>query len=232
MENIKKAVNVLIVVFIIIAGSGCAELSSIFESDVSIKNEMLTHLDNKYNKEFVATVLERGYVDYLHCYPKGEDMFADRLQVERMVRGDEKTYRDTYFGNIIREDVEKEVYEMLEELKLPTKVYMTFDSIFFDNKFNNTKTYEDLKEWYGIDDVCSFAYKIAVYIGKRDDVESAGQQVLDTLEKKGFHGLMLVCTVTDIDVYNEISRTNLDDIMTDYKSAIYTYSKHFSSKGN
>ena len=130
-------------------------------------------------------------VSWLYCYPKGGDPVDDQVRVILDPGG----IRDTYFGVLIREDFEAEVLAVIADLTLPMKVYYASDD-FFDEIFDDTKTYADFKQWE-IDRGESEEFDIIVVVAMdgtdKSEKEDYAGQIFDRLGKSDFHGWVDVC---------------------------------------
>ena len=182
-----------LIAILIIGGTGCINIPL---SDSAMKNELLTHLYEKYGVEFEPIKLVRGGgSNTLYCYPKGGCPEEDRIWVNKERVQGEMYFRDTYFTIIIREDLEAEVFAAISDLPLPKKVLLESDTLIFDpsNIFESTKTYADLMQAIN-DGNASARFSIAVAISADDlnesEREEYANQIFDRLEKDGFPGLV------------------------------------------
>jgi hypothetical protein len=194
-----------------------------FESDESIRDEMLEFLSNKYNgQEFTARALERDYSDTLYCYVQGGDPIADRVEVVRKGKGRVKEYRDTYFGILIREYAEDDVLSMCSDIEIPMQAFYA-THYYYDNMWDYTKNYADFKEWINDGNPWRFNIAIVISIENIEDREYYAEQVYTKLTEAGYKGLLAVLAVSDIDVYNKITRENLDELSYQYGNSFKTY---------
>ena len=144
----KTARRIFALTLVFILTIGVSACMGPFQSN---KSRMLKHLKEKYNgQEFVPIRMDSGgdwfhiSTAILYCYPKGGDPEADEVSVTMNL--DSKKFTDTYFGILIREELESELLATISDLPLPMKVYCRFiDS--FDESLDGTKTFADFKEW-------------------------------------------------------------------------------------
>ena len=127
----------------------------------------------------------------MDCYPKGGDPEADRV----WVRGNKGFYDDSYFGILIREDVEAEVLAILDGLPLPMKAYADSNTYCYDN-FDGSKTYADFKQWQSENEGWYLpSVTIAVPMDGTDESEKEeyANQIFEILVNDGFKGGIDVC---------------------------------------
>jgi hypothetical protein len=250
-----RRIGILTLTIILMTGvSGCMNLlqTSIEKAEnerllqiraEEAQNELLTHLIEKYDgQEFVPIGLEYEFgVFTLHCYPAGGDPETDIVKVE--TRGNRiegkainAVTQDTYFGIIIREDVEAEVLAALSDLPLPMKVYFDRPSMYWDNFWDGSKTYADLKQ-YGIDrgDPYRFFVTIVVPMDGTDKTEKEeyANQVLDRLEKAGHRGLVSVCFFPN-EAFEKVTRslTAFNDLARQYRDEYALFSKSLNKNSS
>jgi len=119
-----------------------------------IRVEMLERLGSKYKREFIplsfrlTNWLNSDDTTYtLTCYPVDGDVEYDYTIVE----GDEEngaiSFRDTFFGNIIRSEMETEITALLSDLDIPYTVTYRVGETFFDDSFDKNNSLEDFKSW-------------------------------------------------------------------------------------
>ena len=121
---------------------------------LSIRDEMLEHLTRKYKREFiplsfnVSAWQNTNDVTYtLACYPQNGDPAYDYTMIKRVDEGSNVDYQDTFFGNIIRNEMEREIFDLLTELTFPYMVSYRVGDTFYDDSFNADNTLADLKIW-------------------------------------------------------------------------------------
>jgi len=176
-----------------------------------VRNEMFEHLEKKYGKEFTEILFILRYDSVnnnnrsrLTCYPTGGNPETDRVTVMRTGRN----IRDNYFGIFIREEVEAEIERICELLSLDVKVFSIGRS-YFDNKYDATKDYSDIKSArYFIRNV-----RIAVLAEQDNDMEAISEQIFQTLMDEGLAGFYAVFFLTE-EGFNTLTRENREDNMT------------------
>jgi len=119
-----------------------------------IRTELLERLSSKYKREFipisfrVVTWLNSDDVMYkLTCYPFRGDPEYDYTVIERIDKDNTVDYQDTFFGNIIRSDMEKEIFDLLAEFNYPYTVTYRVGYTFYDDSFDVNSTLTDFKNW-------------------------------------------------------------------------------------
>lgn len=238
IANIPLAKRFLILLLIIIITIGVISCMGILRTDESI---MLEHLSEKYNgQEFISIGISGshnfGGDPILYCYPKGGDPEADKVKVTMSkVKNGKRSFSDSYFNIIIREDFEADVLAVLSDMPLPMKVYYSGTS-YLDEIFDGTKTYADFKQWE-IDRGEPYLFDVEVVL-LCEDVENGEQyanQIFDKLEKDNYHGSVVVFIVSDAGIYEKITRNNWSEIWSeiyreanDRKETIPRYGKNLN----
>jgi len=185
------------------------------------------HLREKYGIEFTGFTSDLSSGDVVHCYPVGGDPDTDNVRVYTTKhKGSERTFQDTYFNIIIRKDVEAEVYAACEGLPLPMKVYFTGTS-YFDNIWDGTKTYADLKQWINEGNSKGLDVTIAIPMDGTDNVEKEeyANQVFDRIEKSGHSGLVHICFFPN-EAFEKVTRslTDRNNLASQYKDEYAIFS--------
>lgn len=129
--------------------SGCNIFNDIFKASSSqIRDEMLEYMSIKYGKNFIGLSLERSGIDRssdkLICYAEGEDRYKDFTYVYRDVNEDIVTYSDTYFNIVIRDEVEKGIENIMNQLGYEAKAFSGTLTRIYDQKYDSSKTLFDL----------------------------------------------------------------------------------------
>ena len=210
MNIFKKCLALSLATILMIGAGGCMKPKS--ESN---EKRMLRHLREKYGQEFITLGMRGGGYfgggsSILDCYPAGGDPDVDYVCVEMLGT----TIDDTYFGIIIREDVEAEVLAVLSDLPLPMKAYFRGDAGYFDETFDGTKTYADFKQWE-INRGKRYRFKVTVAVPMDDtdksEKEEYAKQIFDRLEKDNFHGRVFVRFYPS-EVFEKLTRANYIDL--------------------
>lgn len=222
MKSLRLYLIIPLVIILILGVGGCMNILPM--NDEAIKDEILAHLSQKYNgQEFEALSLEKGYSITLRCYPKGGDPQADNVRVEKITRDGETIYEDTYFGIIIRDEIESEIISACSGLPLPMKAHFKSNLQSFDNDFDGTKTYADLKQWIANGNSSRFSVTVIV-CADDSDKESYSEQIFNKLEKTDFHGMIDVCFYPS-EAFEKITRTNRNEIARQYPDQYAIFSK-------
>ena len=186
-------------------------LSFLTESHEAVRDEILEHLYKKYGIEFEAISLDLGQDAFLIAYPKGGDINTDIVQVQRIKRDGVVEFKDTYFGIIIREEIENEITNILSDIDLPFKVFAASDMFYFNNIFDSTKALSDYRQWEG-----SHGLQANIVFELEDftNAEDYANRVFNKLEEAG--QIMLINTnFFPSEIYAKISRANLLDIFSE-----------------
>ena len=186
----------------------------------SSESIILKHLKAKYGREFIRKDMTNSAFFFrgdpvLYGYPKGGDPDTDKVTAT-MTKGEngKREFRDNYFGIMIREDFEADVLAAISDLPQPMKAYSSYNPPYFNEIFDGTKTYADLKQW-GIDrgDPKRLDVTIAVPMDGMDKTEKEeyANQVFNKLQQNEYYGLALVCFYPS-EVFESITRKNFLDL--------------------
>jgi hypothetical protein len=199
------------------------------QSEEAITNELLEFVYNKYNVELTPIVLNRGYTYELVCYVTGGDPIADRVRVQRTKIENVFEYGDTYFGFVIREDVEAEILAMCSDIDVPMKAFYPSEHSYYNNIFDDTKTYADLKQWIEDGNPGTSNITIVLSLENAEETETYSNRVFESLENAGFRGLVGVLSLPS-EGFARVNRTNIDDLNREYNYNVKT--KLFSKSIN
>lgn len=194
------------------------------QSNESVRDEILAHLNDKYGIEFTAIALERNYDDILYCYVQGGDPKADIVRAVRTTRDKAKEYRDTYFGIVIREEIEAEIMSVCSDISLPMQAFYLSNFLYYDNIFDGTKNYLDFKKWIGSGNSMRFTVTVILSLDDSNEGETYANQVYEKLRKAGFKGLAHVCFMPNKGFKN-LTRTNLNDLIELYDARVTLFSE-------
>jgi len=171
-----------------------------------IRGEMLNRLSSKYKREFIplsfrlTNWLNSKDTTYtLTCYPVGGDADYDYT----IVKGDEEngvlSYQDTFFGNIIRSEIEAEITALLRSLDFPYtvtyRVGETFSGapFFFDNSFDGNNTLIDFKSWITDNDPdWYFEVDIVIWVQFKGDNDRGYRGELEPYENEMYELLRVL----------------------------------------
>ena len=204
MKTRKYSILAILFALLFFLG-GCGMLNMFTESYEDIRDEMLQHLYEKYGVEFIGDSLERGSHDFLIAYPKYGDMQEDHVRMQRHGSGENVRYVDTFFGVIIRDDLEGVVTEALVDINLPFQVDFAAQHFVFDNRFDGTKTFADFNEW--IAEGNSFRLSLAVFIGvkSKDGVDEIAEIAFEKIRELGYM-LHVNINFTPIELFENLTR--------------------------
>ena len=196
------------------------------ESYEDIRDEMLQHLYEKYGIEFTGVSLERGHHDHLIAYPTGGDRDNDFVSMQRHVRDGEVEFRDTFFGVIIRGEIEAIVRDALVDIGLPIKVFFSTRTAVYDNKFDGTKTLADFNAW--VKDGNSVRLRIGVLLGTDsvEDIDAYANRAFEKLQETGYL-LHVSLQFAPLTVFEQITRENRGEIIGLYRNEINIITKTF-----
>jgi len=187
MKTAKRIFTLTLIIILTIGVSGCMGQSN--------KKIMLEHLEKKYGKEFgVWHVSKSGYfpwggTPFMDCYPKGGDPETEHVKIEmNKDENGEITFRDNYFGILIREDFEEDMLSILADLPLSMKAYYSNSPPFFNEIFDGTKTYADFKQWVKDGNSQGLTITIAVPMDGTDksEKEEYANQIFEKFEQDVF----------------------------------------------
>ena len=219
--------SILAIVFaILLFLGGCGMLNMFTESYEDIRDEMLQHLYEKYGIEFTGVSLERGHHDHLIAYPTSGDRDNDFVSMQRHVRDGEVEFRDTFFGVIMRDEIEAIVRDALVDIGLPNKVFFSTRTVVYDDKFDGTKNLADFNQW--VEEGNSMHLAIGVTLGT-DSVESISVYADRAFEKLQETGYLLHVSLqfAPLAVFEQITRENRGDIIGLYRNEINIITKTF-----
>jgi hypothetical protein len=224
----RKIVGIVLAAIIMMGVNGCMEHNNIEKiseemqqsSERStrqaekIRDEMLQYMNAKYGKEFLAVSLDQRGIDnskdVFKCYAKGENPDTDYASVYRMGTGNNISYSDTYFGVIVRDDVETEISSICRELSLDSKAFFSFARYCYDSIYDSTKTYADFLE---DEDRPGIAVKVGVAFEQDGDAESISEQIFQIMEDRGFRGYLNIHFITK-EAFDNLSWENSDKILS------------------
>jgi len=191
---------------------GCGMLNMFTESYEDIRDEMLQHLYEKYGIEFIGDSLERGSHDFLIAYPKYGDMQEDHVRMQRHGSGENVRYVDTFFGVIIRDEVEAIITTALADIGLPFQVFFSSHIYYFDNKFDGTKTFADFNAWVAEGNRMPVTVGIWLEFNADENVDDYANRAFDYIEELGYllHVSLQFAPTT---VFEQVTRSNRSTIL-------------------
>ena len=199
-------------------------MNTFSQNDESVRDEILEYMNKKYNEEFTALSLDRGYTDVLLCMIQGGDPEADLILAQRITGDSGVVFKDTYFGNIIREDVEFEILSVCSILDIPMKAIYHSGASYYDNIFDGTKGYDDLKQWISDGNLFRFTVTIVLPLDAVDDSEVYAEQIYTLLSNANYQGLAYVC-ILPLEGFLEATRANLNNLINQYHEQSITCTK-------
>jgi hypothetical protein len=211
----KKIFIILVTMLTILLLGGCGFMDIFSQSNESIRDEMLKHLYQKYGVEFTAISLERGHHDFLVAYPTGGDPEVDVVGVQRHVRGGTTEFRDTFFGVIIREDIETRLAEALSDLGMPVQVVFPSSTVFFDNKFDSEKTFSDFNEWVNEENPIRLIVSVFLGFDSEKETDNVVAQVFDKIQDLGYM-LIIDLYLTPPTIHGQVTRSNRVDFIAQH----------------
>ena len=165
-----------------------------------IRVEMLNRLSSKYKKEFIP--LSFSFSDWyntdditytLTCYPTGGDADYDYTTVKRDEENGAISYRDTFFGNIIRSEIEAEITAILNDLDFPYTVTYRVGETFFDDSFDKNNSLEDFKNWITDNDPdWYFEVDIVIWVQFKGDNDRGYRGELEPYTKEMYELLRIL----------------------------------------
>jgi hypothetical protein len=218
----KKIVISAILLAVLLGG--CTNMTIHLQSNESIRDEMLEHLRQKYGREFIAISLERGHHDFLVAFPENGDADTDIVAVQRTITDGQVEMRDTFFGVIIREDIESEILTALADIVIPHKVFFPTDVYYFDNIFDSSKTYSDLRQWVSDGNVWRTTFTILISLDEIEKGEMFASKVFERISSVNLHGLVHVVVLPN-EGFTEANRTNLNDVISQFFDKSKTISR-------
>jgi len=222
IKTIKHSIWAIAFALLFFLG-GCSMLNMFTESYEDIRDEMLQHLYEKYGIEFTGVSLERGHHDHLIAYPTGGDRDNDFVSMQRHVRDGELEFRDTFFGVIIRDDLEAGVAAALADIGLPFKVFFSTGlGAVYDNKFDGTKTFADFNAWVAEGNPGRLSINVTLGIESVESTEcldAYADRAFEKIQETGY-SLGVVLTFAPIEIFEQIDRSNRADITGKYRNEL------------
>ena len=211
MKILKKVKIISLVIIIILGVSGCMKSRS-----ERIKDEILQHLNEKYDVTFLPISLEqRGMggvgnsYDEFRCYAEGDDPKTDYAIVYRFTEDDGSIgYEDTYFGIKIREEVEKYVTDICHEFAKDIIVYTGAYSD-FEDKYDKNATFEEALS--NGDIRCFIRIGILYQNESETEIVHTNEMIQKKFENENLRGTFQIYYV-DYDTFKSIERDNCLDI--------------------
>ena len=124
------------------------ELQNKIEQTISDNKDIfLTHMEEKYGIPFLPISYTSSGVmvnEEFRCYAEGTDRERDYVRVFREEKDGEEVYYDDYFGVLIRDEYQRRVQELCEQVVGASKAYLYRYSVsFFDNSLTAESTIDD-----------------------------------------------------------------------------------------
>ena len=214
-QKIKtRKLSILAIVFTtLLFLGGCGMLNMFTESYEDIRDEMLQHLYEKYGIEFTGTSLERGHHDHLIAYPTGGDRDNDFVSMQRHVRDGEVEFRDSFFGVIMRDDLEAGVAAALADIGLPFKVFFSTGlGAVYDNKFDGTKTFADFNAWVAEGNPGRLPISVFFGVESTECFDTYANRAFEKIQETGY-SLAVILNFTPNAAFEQITRSNRTDIL-------------------
>lgn len=174
-------------------------------SSEQIRDEMLNFMDAKYGKTFVGLSLERRGIDRnsdkLICYADGEDRDRDFAYVYRDITEGVAEYSDTYFGVLIRNEVESEIENICRSFGFEAKVYSETLVRIYANEYDKSKTLSELK----LDKTQPRLLVEIALTGADDALEEKSDAIFNALAENNLRGIFTLYyfSQTEFDSIND-----------------------------
>jgi hypothetical protein len=187
------------------------------------EEELLEYLEAKYDRKFIPLSMTGGGFmggnEILFCYAEGSDPELDRAEAMKAYPdGNHKNkprYHDSYFGILVRDEIEGFIKEICTEVGVDADVYYN-GSNYFDNKYDHTKTYADVRADWGYEYPTVRMFISDANIENSDDIHNA---IVDEAFNRHFSG-SLQMTFVSLEVKQQIDRSNWREY---YDSTKYFY---------
>ena len=199
-------------------------LNMFTESYEDIRDEMLQHLYEKYGIEFTGDSLERGSHDFLIAYPTGGNMYEDFVRMRRHGSGENARFFDTFFGVIIRDEVEAIITTALADIGLPFKVFFESDIDYFDNKFDGTKNFADFNAWVAEGNRVPVTVGVWLEFNYDENVDYYANRAFEYIEELGYL-LDVSLQFAPTTVFEQVTRSNRSAILRQSRGERTTFNR-------
>lgn len=206
--------------------------------DATVEKAM-QYMEKKYGQEFSPISYDYAAIlsttDTVECYTEDMDPDHERVFVDLEVADGEIAYHDSYFGYLVREEMEDQIHDVIQKEFQECKVYRdNVNSVLPDDLTPES----DMEDFYKADP--SYRMCVKVYVKNEasmtqsefDDRMHGIEQELLALGKR--YTLCLV--VLPEDVYKDVDRYSQDEILMELNAVnrdsdviIYSYEATISN---
>jgi uncharacterized Zn-finger protein len=192
----------------------------------------MQHMEEKYGKEFSPISYDHAAIlsttDTVECYTEDMDPDHERVFVDLEVVSGEIVYHDSYFGYLVREEMENQIHDVIRKEFKECKVYRdNINSVLPDDLTPEN----DMEDFYKADP----SYRMCVKVYVKDEASMTQADFDDRM-----HGIekellalgkryTLCLVVLPEDVYNDVNRYSQDEILLNKDSDIYSYEATISN---
>lgn len=213
MKKTFSAIGLLCYIMAMLLGvSGCMGESKAER----IADEMLDYMSAKYGEDFVAISLhtkgvEMGY-DELVCYEANSSPLTDKVYVRRYTTDDGIEFHDSYWGILIRSQLEKEINDVCLSYFTTSVTYASMSVHTFNDELKEDSSLED-----GLAMGESIHATVFIYVESKENnnVDEYARTVLEIIKRKFPHNVMRLFYVTD-GTCEKINRNNYNSFLNDY----------------
>jgi len=198
-------------------------------SRTALHEELLEHMYQKYGIEFsIYRYHNRGSGSYLlEVYPTGGDPVYDIAHLSW--RGNQSTgeysISDTFFGVLIREEVETEITNLLSDFPIPFRVFYPTTIAYFNNIFDSTKNLNDFLTWRLDYPYWGFDITVVLSLNNLDEADAYANLVFDSISGSAFSGLFTVVVLPE-EGFVRLTRTNKDALIVEYHGQTATIGRN------
>ena len=220
-----KALLCLMLVFILTIGvCGCMDKKN---NPEKIKDEIVSHLHQKYGKDFIPVnlVMKGVTADYdqLSLYPADGNKDTDSFYAYRHIDNGKASYKDNYFEILVRDEYEQTVAAYASGNFNKTKVFSKFNAqyspdseVYWPNELVIGSTLDDAKKRN-----TNLNSQTMLFVNgakNKDDFISTAKAIEGLLKDKGMDGLFCFYLIAD-EYMNTFNRSNYMDVLPDYFEA-------------
>lgn len=190
MMVLKRVFTLFISIILLLGVTGCMNNNNDTTSKIqkesieTVQEKVLSHLENKYGKEFQCLASEgastlRNYYTFIVC-EKGIEASSCEFKVFYYPEEDE-SFKDAYYGIVLRETIAERIIAATQLDETKNKIFIKFRNTSFSNDLTMNSSLEDAVKIEG--EIDSVIYVFGV---KKTSVEA----IVSELKNAGITGAL------------------------------------------